>query len=176
MRGRNQAVCMLVAFALAFVGLSAPAYAGSSDELVLPPGASCDVPAFATAPILTEDGFNISEPNLGDGAGGLVTRASFPVDFGPGTVSLDEIISWDAHIDRDTNLDQTNERVVIEFSLGGEVVATSGPTTDLAEGPLSAWEINDLGTLELPNGADSCLLYTSPSPRDATLSRMPSSA
>ena len=25
-------------------------------------------------------------------------------------------------------------------------------------------------------GADSCLLYTSPSPRDATLSRMPSSA
>ena len=28
----------------------------------------------------------------------------------------------------------------------------------------------------LPPGADTCLLYTSPSPRDATLSRMPSSA
>ena len=27
-----------------------------------------------------------------------------------------------------------------------------------------------------PQGYDSCLLYTSPSPRDATLSRMPSSA
>ena len=27
-----------------------------------------------------------------------------------------------------------------------------------------------------PAAADSCLLYTSPSPRDATLSRMPSSA
>ena len=31
-------------------------------------------------------------------------------------------------------------------------------------------EINDLGPVE------TCLLYTSPSPRDATLSRMPSSA
>ena len=31
-------------------------------------------------------------------------------------------------------------------------------------------------TLEPFNVDDSCLLYTSPSPRDATLSRMPSSA
>ena len=30
--------------------------------------------------------------------------------------------------------------------------------------------------LKLVEGADACLLYTSPSPRDATLSRMPSSA
>ena len=30
--------------------------------------------------------------------------------------------------------------------------------------------------LEAPNSPDVCLLYTSPSPRDATLSRMPSSA
>ena len=29
---------------------------------------------------------------------------------------------------------------------------------------------------QLVNGANNCLLYTSPSPRDATLSRMPSSA
>ena len=29
---------------------------------------------------------------------------------------------------------------------------------------------------EIVNNADVCLLYTSPSPRDATLSRMPSSA
>ena len=32
------------------------------------------------------------------------------------------------------------------------------------------------GTLELDKIVYSCLLYTSPSPRDATLSRMPSSA
>ena len=36
----------------------------------------------------------------------------------------------------------------------------------------------DLERIEFPNGdrLHSCLLYTSPSPRDATLSRMPSSA
>ena len=32
------------------------------------------------------------------------------------------------------------------------------------------------GDLNLENESDDCLLYTSPSPRDATLSRMPSSA
>ena len=38
---------------------------------------------------------------------------------------------------------------------------------------------SDKATLELPaeqGGVITCLLYTSPSPRDATLSRMPSSA
>ena len=36
----------------------------------------------------------------------------------------------------------------------------------------------DINSLEIKNSeyTDSCLLYTSPSPRDATLSRMPSSA
>ena len=41
-----------------------------------------------------------------------------------------------------------------------------------------AMKVNDLSETERgdPNQAWSCLLYTSPSPRDATLSRMPSSA
>ena len=34
----------------------------------------------------------------------------------------------------------------------------------------------ELGIVALSSFSDSCLLYTSPSPRDATLSRMPSSA
>ena len=34
----------------------------------------------------------------------------------------------------------------------------------------------DIAVLCLPDEAALCLLYTSPSPRDATLSRMPSSA
>ena len=46
------------------------------------------------------------------------------------------------------------------------VVIVSNPTAEIA-----------LGTLTLyPSLLDTCLLYTSPSPRDATLSRMPSSA
>ena len=46
----------------------------------------------------------------------------------------------------------------------------------VAEGPIEPWE-NEL-LQSLPGGRQSlpCLLYTSPSPRDATLSRMPSSA
>ena len=41
---------------------------------------------------------------------------------------------------------------------------------------LSQNEILDICFLFLLAGLDTCLLYTSPSPRDATLSRMPSSA
>ena len=36
--------------------------------------------------------------------------------------------------------------------------------------------ITDALDKEVPDAARACLLYTSPSPRDATLSRMPSSA
>ena len=45
------------------------------------------------------------------------------------------------------------------------VVGTASVTTSVAPG-----DTDQLGTTK------SCLLYTSPSPRDATLSRMPSSA
>ena len=38
------------------------------------------------------------------------------------------------------------------------------------------WLNNDIGTAIGPSRVNPCLLYTSPSPRDATLSRMPSSA
>ena len=43
---------------------------------------------------------------------------------------------------------------------------------------LQIWDIGgqSISSLMLPKYLYSCLLYTSPSPRDATLSRMPSSA
>ena len=50
------------------------------------------------------------------------------------------------------------------------------------EGRFASLDIRDLesaallGLCEAGNRFNSCLLYTSPSPRDATLSRMPSSA
>ena len=60
------------------------------------------------------------------------------------------------------------ETVVEEISASVEAsVATEG---DIVESPL-------VGVAYLSAGPDKpCLLYTSPSPRDATLSRMPSSA
>ena len=39
-----------------------------------------------------------------------------------------------------------------------------------------AYEDSDKVIIEFKDDATACLLYTSPSPRDATLSRMPSSA
>ena len=134
----------------------ATASAGSSEELVLPPAPSCATPVFTTAPIINSDGYNASSPEIGDGVGGLPTRVLMSgVSFESGTVSIDEVITWDAHIDRATNLDQDNERVLFEFSLDGAVVATSALTTDLVEGPVSAWEIDNLGLVDLPGGADA---------------------
>ena len=63
-----------------------------------------------------------------------------------------------------------------------EIVA---PEEEVAAYP-QPWERSDLTyddsdvfsrvTINGTHGIDTCLLYTSPSPRDATLSRMPSSA
>ena len=41
---------------------------------------------------------------------------------------------------------------------------------------ISVWRMEHDPHCDLPLDAHACLLYTSPSPRDATLSRMPSSA
>ena len=52
-----------------------------------------------------------------------------------------------------------------------------GSSTQQAEGGSSDCLLLPVQTYENPHGHDLvCLLYTSPSPRDATLSRMPSSA
>ena len=49
--------------------------------------------------------------------------------------------------------------------------------TGARTGEISASMIKDLGcAFSIIGHSESCLLYTSPSPRDATLSRMPSSA
>ena len=49
---------------------------------------------------------------------------------------------------------------------------------DMAQGPLLFGRADGIScrTIEIMEAFNSCLLYTSPSPRDATLSRMPSSA
>ena len=62
-----------------------------------------------------------------------------------------------------------SEVVSIEFTV--DAAATGGSLVNRAE--ITDFR-DDLD--EMPEDIDSCLLYTSPSPRDATLSRMPSSA
>ena len=72
---------------------------------------------------------------------------------------------------------------VLEVELAGDVVSQVRPVP--AEGPVPAGSVRLLGTgagaaalgsLRPGDRVSVCLLYTSPSPRDRTRSRMPSSA
>ena len=60
--------------------------------------------------------------------------------------------------------------------VGMELFYAAGPSvvTSLKEAGHDVF--CDLKLHDIPNTVKGCLLYTSPSPRDATLSRMPSSA
>ena len=74
------------------------------------------------------------------------------------------------------------------FNIGNSTNSGCAPTTvNFINGSSNAtsyeWNFGDpasgaanISTLENPSHTYNCLLYTSPSPRDATLSRMPSSA
>ena len=67
--------------------------------------------------------------------------------------------------------------LIAQAAASGVKVETLGLVEDTASRPLSS-SLNTgiLATNTSTSGDDICLLYTSPSPRDATLSRMPSSA
>ena len=54
----------------------------------------------------------------------------------------------------------------------GTITAQLGQRIEVGDGPKGTRLLVDVTSVEV----ESCLLYTSPSPRDATLSRMPSSA
>ena len=55
----------------------------------------------------------------------------------------------------------------------GRVVQVIGPVVDVA---FDSAELPEINTALLLTNPSICLLYTSPSPRDGLLSRMPSSA
>ena len=56
-------------------------------------------------------------------------------------------------------------------------IVTEADLSIVAEGPVFAITPNDVSKLDnMDEWNTSCLLYTSPSPRDNTTSRMPSSA
>ena len=68
--------------------------------------------------------------------------------------------------------------------MSNDIVIVSAKRTPLGgfQGELASMQAAELGAVaieaavETANLSKDCLLYTSPSPRDATLSRMPSSA
>ena len=74
---------------------------------------------------------------------------------------------------KSTNFDTAQAETDIRAMLDGQVAAwNSGDVTAYMDDYLQS------DALRFASGGDitTCLLYTSPSPRDATLSRMPSSA
>ena len=129
---------------------------GTSDELVAPPSlSSCNNTAFLPSIAFEADGTPIGVPRLGVGPG-LVTSFEISISpLGPGTISLDEVITYDGHAERDTLSAQPDEKVRIEFLLDGNVQAVTRLTPDVPDSTLSAWVTSDLGSHDLPNGANA---------------------
>ncbi len=155
--------CILCAVVLLFVNSPALAQAsvtivdsGSSDDLVPPPAPDCDDLVFLTEVTFSDQGVPLGIPRLGVGFG-LVTSFVVP-DFepiGPSIIALDEVITFDGHTGRDIWPAQLNERVKFEFLLDGVVQVATPFTPDLPDDSVSAWLDVDMGTYELPNGADA---------------------
>ena len=93
-------------------------------------------------------------------AGNYLTISNTYYDTLPNAVGCDSVVTLNLTIN---NSIATSDSITAcdSTTWNGTTYTTSGIYTK---------------TLQTVNGCDSCLLYTSPSPRDATLSRMPSSA
>ena len=95
---------------------------------------------------------------------------------GPGATNLVTGL-WDAKVDRAPVLALTGQVQVQVFGPGAfqdiDLKAAFAPVTKFSQNVLASSNHAELTNLACKS---ACLLYTSPSPRDATLSRMPSSA
>ena len=92
---------------------------------------------------------------------------------------IDDVQSWVNHFKLIRDIQSTTggftEVVPLPFVHMGSPIYLQGKSM-----PGPTWDevvlIHALARIFFLNSIDNCLLYTSPSPRDATLSRMPSSA
>lgn len=141
-------------------GDSAPE-ADSSDEAPAPQMDAAPQPAGCNGPLVQLDGsvdemsgHNNSPVRFGTGPDLRWFYTVPGLSFGPGTVALPQVITWDAYLGREHTQAQPAERVRVEFFLGGAHVASSAFTEDLADNVASASALSNLGTMDLPNGAD----------------------
>ena len=97
-----------------------------------------------------------------------------------------EITSWTNYLNTTTKRVPVGANADMDFeAAAGKVIADGYPVNGVAFDPSYAWTLSTARyadgrkkypELGLGNGISSCLLYTSPSPRDRQKSRMPSSA
>ena len=122
----------------------------ASEEIAVPAGTlgSLGLNNATLIADVDDDGSRISALNNGQIAGAIPARTLWAIDLG------------DASTDGCQN------------ALQAVIVVVGNPDQDLDGGGLETFNGSNVGTDSLLG----CLLYTSPSPRDATLSRMPSSA
>ena len=76
-------------------------------------------------------------------------------------------------VNAETNTPSFAMHMPLEDTLGLNLLAANNHQAEHNNEHFQSW---DLLCLNLMSSPGACLLYTSPSPRDATLSRMPSSA
>ena len=107
--------------------------------------------------------------------------------FGDGTVFVEPYVERGRHVevqvvgssvygDRDCSLQRRHQKVVEEAPAPGLSEEVRAALHDAAHRAAEAVDYRGAGTVEFLYDPSTCLLYTSPSPRDRTRSRMPSSA
>ena len=123
-----------------------------------------------------QDEFGVRSQNLAEAA---MKRGFFEQEITPYTLPDGSVVSKDDGIREGTTLEGVSQLNPV-FRPGGTI--TAGNACPLNDGAAAVVVMSDTRAKELglqPLArivASGCLLYTSPSPRDATLSRMPSSA
>lgn len=152
-------VATIVLFAAAPVGAQEGVRvlgSGGSDDLVPPPSPTCSDLVFITEVSFDAAGNPIDIPRFGS-TPDLVQVFDVPGfdPVGPGNLRLDEVIVYDGHVGRDVWASQLEEQVWFEFLLGGVQQARTPNTPDLPDGQRTGWHDLDMGSYELPNGADT---------------------
>ena len=125
------------------------------DAGVQPPPApsQCDGSSWQGVTV-GEDGAVHSEVRMGSFWNGVLTHTLDGFSFGPGTVDITELVTWDGYPDRSETAPQPAEQVRVELYLGGELVGAGTPSGDLQDGVTSAWWAGSGGSVILPDGAD----------------------
>ena len=133
---------------------------GGSDELSPPPSPRCDDLVFITEVTFDAAGNPIDIPRFGSSPG--LTQVFDVPDFaavGPGILVLDEVIVYDGHIGRALWTPQLMEQVYFELLLGDVQQVVTPLTPDVPDGQRTGWHDVDMGTYELPNGADTLRIH-----------------
>ena len=91
-------------------------------------------------------------------------------------VTLSEIMRIDSSGNLALGETSPNGKLHIKDGLTCSIDIENTSNTGLGEITFNDPDADDRGALQYSHNNDACLLYTSPSPRDGLLSRMPSSA